>query len=134
MPGQDEQVQAIPADGVQTKLARKKLPLELETLRFSLVSLLDIIMTYLVIRYSEEGRTSAVIGEGNPLPAFFIDQFGMPGMVGFKIFLVAFVVGISQIVYRTSKMKARFMLNVGTVLVAVVVLYSLSLLLGNWTW
>ncbi len=116
------------------RTARSKLPLDTETFRFTLVSTLDIVMTYLVIRYSEQGHTSAMIGEGNPLPAYFIDRWGMPGMVGFKFLLVSFVVAISQIVYRFSRVKARFMLNFGTVLVAVVVLYSLWLLLGAWSW
>ena len=129
MPGQKVQSRAL-----ANRSVRARLPLELETLRFVLVSTLDIVMTYLVIRYSEEGRTSAVIGEGNPLPAFFIDRWGMPGMVAFKIALVTIVVALSQVVCRFSRMKARFMLNFGTVLVALVVLYSLWLLLGNWSW
>ena len=110
------------------------LPLETETTRFILVSVLDIVMTYLVIRYSHEGRTNLMIGEGNPIPAMFISKWGMPGMVAFKMMIVAFVAILAQIVARFSLFKARFMLNFGTVIVSCVVLYSLWLLLGVWRW
>lgn len=112
----------------------KALPLESETSRFILVSVLDIVMTYLVIRYSHEGRTEIKIGEGNPIPALFLSRWGIPGMIVFKMIIVAFVTLLAQVIARFSIHKARFMLNFGTVIVSVVVLYSLWLLLGVWAW
>ena len=113
---------------------RRSLPLETETTRFILVSVLDIVMTYMVIRYSHEGRTEIKIGEGNPLPAMFISRWGFPGMVAFKMVIVTFVAVLAQVIARFSIRKARFMLNFGTVIVSCVVLYSLWLLLGVWIW
>ncbi len=113
---------------------RRTLPLESETTRFILVSVLDIVMTYMVIRYSHEGRTELKIGEGNPIPAMFISRWGIPGMVAFKMVIVALVTVLAQVIARYSVRKARFMLNFGTVIVSCVVLYSLWLLLGVWNW
>lgn len=129
MTDRDENVQSEGGN-----LFRRSLPLETETARFILVSVLDIVMTYLVIRYSHEGRTFALIGEGNPLPAMFISRWGIPGMVVFKMIIVAFVTVLAQVIARYSILKARFMLNFGTVIVSCVVCYSLWLLLGVWRW
>ena len=129
MPKHDDTSQAV-----EVSLFREKLSLESETARFILVSALDIFMTYMVIRYSLEGRTSLEISEGNPIPAFLIRQWGIGGMIAFKMITVAFVTILSQIIARMSLAKARFMLNFGTIIVAVVVLYSLRLLLGVWIW
>jgi hypothetical protein len=129
MPERDEHAQSESGN-----LLRRTLPLETETTRFILVSVLDIVMTYLVIRYSHEGRTDTLIGEGNPIPAMFISRWGIPGMVVFKMIIVAFVTVLAQVIARFSLLKARFMLNFGTVIVSCVVLYSLWLLLGVWRW
>ncbi len=138
IPASDETSAVVDSfdDSSQAKksIFRGALPLESETARFILVSCLDIFMTYMVIRYSHEGRTTQHIGEGNPIPAYFIRMWGIPGMVAFKIATVTFVTVLAQVIARMNLSKAKFMLNFGTILVALVVLYSLWLLLGVWIW
>ena len=110
-----------------------KLPLETETTRFILVSTLDIFMTYLALRFSAEQRTSSSIGEGNPVADYFIHNWGIRGMVFFKMFMVGFIVILAQLIARKRLTYGRWVLNFGTVLVACVVVYSLSLILKVWT-
>ena len=108
------------------------LPLEAETTRFILVNTLDIFMTYLALRYTAEGRTSAIIGEGNPVGDYFIKGWGIKGMVYFKMFMVGVVVFLAQLIARKSPKKAQLLLNFGTAVVACVVVYSLTLVVRVW--
>jgi hypothetical protein len=107
-----------------TSVLRGPLPLEKETVWFILVSALDVFMTYLLIR--QPGFT-----EGNPIPAYFLNHWGVKGMVYFKFFMVAFVSVIAQIIARKREDIARRLLQFATVVVAAVVVYSLVLYLRH---
>jgi hypothetical protein len=109
----------------------RKLPLEAETTRFVLASALDVFMTYLALRYSEEGRTSRVIGEGNAFAAFFIHRWGIRGMVYFKFSSVTFVVLLAQVIAQHRMTTAKRLLDFGAIVVSCVVIYSLVLLLKS---
>jgi hypothetical protein len=107
------------------------LPLETDTTRFILVSVLDIVMTYLAIRYSYEGRTNRFIVEGNPIPAWFFARWNIQGMVFFKMVTVVFVTLIAQFVATRSMSRAKLILNGGTILIGCVVAYTCWLLVGS---
>jgi len=98
------------------------LPLETETVWFLFVSALDVFMTYLLIR--QPGYT-----EGNPLAAYFLNHWGVKGMVYFKFAMVAFVCVITQIIARSREDIARRILQFATLVVGGVVVYSLTLYL-----
>ncbi len=100
------------------------LPLETETVWFVLVSALDVFMTYLLIQ--QPGFT-----EGNPVAAYFLNRWGIKGMVYFKFFMVAFVAVISQIIARTREETAARLLQFATLVVGGVVVYSLLLYLRH---
>jgi len=112
-----------------SRILGRKLPLEAETTRFILVSALDVFMTYLALRYSEEGKTSRVIGEGNAIAGYFINRWGIRGMVYFKFAGVTVVVLLAQIIAQHKMTSARRLLNFGSIVVSCVVIYSLVLLL-----
>ena len=97
-----------------------QLPLENETAWFVLVSALDVFLTYLLLRQPN-------YTEANPIAAFFINHWGIRGMVYFKFFMVAFVGVIAQIIARTREETARRVLQFATVVVGGVVIYSLFL-------
>ena len=99
-----------------------RLPLENETVWFLLVSALDVFMTYLLIR--QPGYT-----EANPIAKYFINHWGIKGMVYFKFGMVAFICVITQIIARTREEIARKVLQFATVVVTGVVIYSLMLYL-----
>ena len=99
---------------------RGELPLETETTVFILANAFDVFMTYLLLNLGN-------FRESNALANFFLERFGMNGMIFFKFAIVAFVCVIAQIV-ATQKIKlARWLLNFGTLLVGLVVIYSLSM-------
>lgn len=110
-----------------THLARKlkpalKIYFEEDITRFLLVSALDVFMTFILLY---DGQFE----ESNPVARYFLDRWGLAGMIYFKFALAALVCCISQIVARKKPHLARFVLQFGTVVVACVVLYSLWLFL-----
>ena len=99
------------------------LPLEAETAMFILVNMIDFFMTYLLL-------TTGPFEESNPIAEYFLARWGpIKGMLYFKIGLVTFVCIIAQIVALKEFKTARWLLNLGTVIVSFVVIYSLSLYL-----
>ena len=97
-----------------------------ESLRYVLVSVLDLFMTYLLLCQSEVRFV-----EANPIARFFIYGWGFKGMVYFKLGMVALVCVISQIVAQKRPRMAKWLLNWATVVVAGVVIYSLMLFLRH---
>jgi len=97
-----------------------------ETLLFVLVSAMDVFMTYILL--SQDG-----FFESNPVAHYFIAGWGTKGMVYFKFGMVAFVCVLSQIIARRRPQVARWLLIGATVVSAIVVVYSVKLLLvhGN---
>ena len=97
--------------------------LQQETLLFVLVSALDVFMTYILL---SQGGGRFI--ESNPVARFFIYGWGVKGMVYFKFAMVAFVCVLSQIIARHRPRTARWLLVGATMLVALVVVYSLRML------
>jgi hypothetical protein len=108
----------------RSSLLGGQLPLESETVWFLLVSALDVFMTYLLLW--REGFT-----EGNPIAAYFLNHWGIKGMVYYKFGMVAFVTVITQIIARTREDIATRLLQFATVVVGGVVIYSLMLYLRH---
>ncbi len=106
----------------------KPLPLERETSLFILVSALDALMTYVLLRHSAEGRTSYLITEGNAIARYFLYHWGVKGLVTFKFILVAVVTVLAQLIAIRREDIARWILNIGTIVASFVVVYSLWLL------
>ena len=105
-------------------LFRRKLPLEKETSWFIFVNVLDFFLTYLIIQRK-------YYTEGNPIASFFLDTWGIKGLLYFKCAMVAFVVVLAQIIAAKKIEAARWLLNAGTLIVTCVLFYSLSLLLNS---
>lgn len=100
-----------------------ELPLQNETTYFILVNCLDIFFTYILLRHNAM--------EANPIANFFYHQWGFAGMIAFKLVIVAVVCVIAQVVAFEKIKSARFLLIVGTILVAMVNVYSVSLFVRN---
>jgi hypothetical protein len=107
-------------------LLRTGLPLEHETALFVLVSALDVLMTYILL--SQRGFQ---FYESNPLARWFVDGWGLKGMVAYKFSLVAVVCLITQIIAAKRLNVARRLLQFAIVAAALVVIYSLTLLLRH---
>ncbi len=96
-----------------------------ETRAFILVNVLDIVMTWFLLR-QQDG-----FYESNPLARYILDSWGPKGMVYFKLGVVALVCIIVQIVNQRRPDRARLILMLGTLIVGCVVIYSLVLLIRH---
>lgn len=102
---------------------RLPLLLEVETGLFVIASALDAIMTYYLLNHEYITFT-----ESNPIARFFIDGWGLKGLVLFKFSLVVFVAMICQIIARIKLPVARRVMQFSTAVVTGVVIYSVLLL------
>lgn len=100
-----------------------ELPLQSETTTFVFVSVLDIFMTYILLRFQGV--------ESNPIANYFLIRYGLKGLIFFKMVMVAIVTTLAQIIARKSIGKARMLLRIGTLIVSAVVVYSVYLILKH---
>ena len=119
------------SDSAWALLFRRPLPLQRESALFLLVSALDVFMTYLLLVNSAEEAGGVGFYESNPVPRFFLNSWGLRGLVCFKFTMV----GVVEILAHTIALKkiviARRLLEFGTLVVSGVVIYSLLLLLQH---
>jgi hypothetical protein len=105
---------------ITTLLFHHQLPLQSETSYFILVNVLDIVFTNILLRMHAM--------ESNPIANYILIYWGFPGMIAFKLFLVACVCLIAQLIAVHHIRRARQTLYLGTVIVGIVVAYSAFLL------
>ena len=125
-------------------LFHKPRVLEKETCLFILVSALDFFMTFILLYMNEkrlhQGYTlhggyylgESLYIESNPVARFFLNHWGIKGLLYFKFVMVAFVVLIAQYIAQTHYKAAKFLLILGTTIVAIVVVYSFYLYLKGY--
>lgn len=99
----------------------RQLPLETETCFFILANALDVVMTFILLNSGPQFH------ESNLIAHYFLAKYGFKGMIYFKFALVAFVAVIAQLIAGSHLTTARWLLNAGTTIVGMVVLYSLTL-------
>jgi len=95
----------------------RSLPLESETSLFILVSVLDVIFTYLLL-------AGGTVFEANPIAAWFIDGWGVKGMVGFKFSMLVVICLTVQVIAMVRLRTARRIMNFATFITGAVVAYS----------
>lgn len=113
------------------KIVGGELPLETETCRFVLISLLDLFMTFLLLYFSNRGMMRNVVVESNPVARYFISGWGTMGLVWFKIGMVTLIVLATQAIASRRPVVAQLVLNGATLFVGSVVAYSVFLLVQN---
>jgi hypothetical protein len=122
---------STPAGGLWYTLFRLSLPLQRESALFVIVNVLDVMMTYLMLSDVPEPEGRAMFYESNPVARWFFVGWGLSGIVIFKFTMVAVVAVIAQIVALRQLQVGRRLLEFGTLVVSVVVLYSMYLLLTH---
>lgn len=120
-----------PTTSAKKSIFTASLPLETETSRFILVNALDLFMTFLLLYFSNRGMLRKAVVESNPIADFFIKRWSTTGLVFFKFGVIAFVVVIAQIVARRKPRTAKLLLDLGSLFVGAVVVYSLLIMLKN---
>jgi hypothetical protein len=107
---------------------RRGLQFETEISWFVLVSILDIVLTWLALRFSAEGQTTRPIVESNPVAQWVLVRWGIQGLAVFKLAMTALVVAIAEFVGRSRPQTARLLLIGGILVVGAVVVYTVRLL------
>ena len=93
-----------------------------ETWVYVALSGLDIFLTYqLLVRLDHV--------EANPLARYFIEGWGLKGMVWFKLGMTAFVLTLVHALLQKKEVYARPVVRLGTAAVAAVDCYSIWLLI-----
>lgn len=85
------------------------------------VSVLDLLMTYVLLRQGFH------FYESNPVARWFFMRWNMAGMVAFKFLLISLAIVFCEIAERRRPGLGRKVLGFGTVAASAVVAYSLLL-------
>jgi hypothetical protein len=112
-------------------LFRLPLPLQRESGLYLIVSVLDVLMTCLLLADLTGVTGQAIFYESNPVARYFFEGWGLSGIIFFKFGMVAFIEIISQIVALKNEAAGRRLLEFGTLIVSVVVIYSMYLLVTH---
>ena len=99
----------------------RQLPLQSETSYFIFINVLDLIFTNALL------RSGAI--EANPLANYFLKHGGFPGMIAFKLVLVAGTCLVTQLIAVHHLNRAKQVLYIGCGMVGLVVGYSALLLM-----
>jgi len=103
----------------------KRRPFEHETSLYLLVSVLDFLMTFWMLRHRGDGRLRFV--ESNRVASFFLDRWGVQGLFAFKIASIVTVLLLTVIIADKRPAAARFVLWLGILVTAFTVIYSVAL-------
>lgn len=101
-----------------------RLPLETETAWYLLLSVLDVVMTYLLLWQSAQPEARVRHYESNPIARWFLNHWGIKGMIYFKFLLVAVVTVVVQVIATRKPAVARGLLLFACAVVGFVVIYS----------
>jgi hypothetical protein len=107
------------------------LPLQRESCLFLIVSVLDVMMTCLVLGDLMGLTGETIFYESNPVARYFFEHWQLSGIIFFKFGMVAFIEIISHIVAIKNVAVGRRLLEFGTLIVSFVVIYSLVLLVSH---
>lgn len=99
--------------------------IETEASWFILANFLDSAMTWLALMYG--GGPGRRMVEGNRVAGYMMDHWGFKGMFALKASVVVFVCLISLVIARRNVESAQRLLQFGTLIVILVVLYSVLL-------
>lgn len=103
--------------------------IETPAMWFLLLNCLDAALTYILLMYPRfHGETRAI--EANHMAQFFLDRWGIAGMFAFKLASAMTVCAITFVIAQRNVTTARRTLAVGTLILAIVVAYSVHLAFG----
>jgi hypothetical protein len=112
-------------------LFRIELPLQRESALYLIVSVLDVMMTWILLADFAKVGGEVIFYESNPVARFFLEHWNVGGIVAFKFATVAIVETIAHVVAMQRVEVARRLLDFGTIVVSGVVLYSMYLLISH---
>jgi hypothetical protein len=110
---------------------RHPLPLQRESSLFLIASVLDVLMTCMLLEdlTGVTGRT--IFYESNPVAGYFFQHWHLAGIVYFKFAMVGFIEVIAHVIALKNVPVGRRLLDFGTLVVSLVVIYSMYLLMSH---
>ncbi len=120
-----------PPNSVWNVLFRLPVPLQRQSSLFLIVSVLDVMMTYILLADVGGVTGPSVFYESNPVARYFLEGWGVRGIVYFKFAMVAVVEAIAHVVAIKNVAIGRRLLEFGTLVVSIVVIYSMLLLIAQ---
>ncbi len=110
---------------------RHPLPLQRESSLFLIASVLDVLMTCMLLEDLTGATGRTIFYESNPVARYFFQGWGLAGIVYFKFAMVGFIEVIAHVIALKKVPVGRRLLDFGTLIVSVVVIYSMYLLLSH---
>src|SRR5262245_25437042 len=98
------------ACGFREPMLPYSVPLEFEILLFTLVSAMDLLITWQLLTQQSSNAALAFV-ESNPIAEYFLYGWGFSGLVFFKFSLVALVAIVCQVIARRKINVARRLLR-----------------------
>jgi hypothetical protein len=117
-------------DGSASSIVRSWIRLERETCLFALASALDFLMTWSLLGF--QGSTDEVqFVESNPVACFFLTNWGLIGLIGFKLAMVCAIAAVCQAIASRRIGTARRVLQFAAIAASLVVVYSAGLMIQH---
>jgi hypothetical protein len=111
---------------------RSQIRLERETCLFALASALDFLMTWSLLR-CQCPTADVEFVESNPVASFFLNNWGLIGLIVFKLVMVCVVAAVCQAIASRRIGAARRVLQFAAVAASLVVVYSAGLMIEHWS-
>ena len=99
--------------------------IENDAVWFIVANALDAAMTWIALMRG--GGPGLRMVEGNRIAAYFLNHWGFKGMFGLKLAVVTMVCLIALFIARRNLQTAQRLLKLGTIIVILVVFYSVRL-------
>jgi hypothetical protein len=106
------------------------LRLERETVYFALASALDFLMTWSLLGFHGSAGDVWFV-ESNPVAGFFLSNWGVMGLIGFKLVMVGMIAGVCQVIASRRVGTARRVLQFAAITASLVVVYSAGLMIRH---
>lgn len=110
------------------RLLTEHRPMEHETSLFLLVSFLDFLLTWWMLSQRlTEDLEKPVFFESNGVASYFLNRWGLHGMLYFKVVVCLFIVLSTQAIHTKRPRTAQFVLWLGICVTSLTVAYSAAL-------
>jgi Domain of unknown function (DUF5658) len=97
-----------------------------EITSFTIASLLDFLMTWILLDHQNSERDFKFV-ESNPVAGYFLGSWGFLGLLGFKFGMVALIAAVCLVIAGRRFDTARRVLQFAALVCSLVVMYGASL-------
>jgi hypothetical protein len=121
---------ARPLLSLPAAISRESLRLRCEIALFIIASAMDSLMTLILLKSHSPGDGLEFV-ESNPVACCILDDWGFPGLFGFKLVMVGLITTVCAMIAVRRIDVARHVLRFGVVTASLVVVYAAVLAIRN---